>query len=60
MIAWHDQQRGKSSNLDRRLRLRSGCYYQKTTRPGRQPVYKITDVKRDNFRKCIPESTAYG
>ena len=46
--------------LDRRLRLRSDCHHQKTTQPGHQFVYNITDFKRDHFRKYNPESTAYG
>lgn len=60
VIFWHDRQRSKNSNLDRRLRLRSDCHHQKTTQPGHQFVYNITDFKRDHFRKYNPESTAYG
>jgi len=55
-----DRKCGKDTNLDRSICLRSGSYHQKTTKTGRQPVYNITDFKRDHFRECAFKSGTFG
>ena len=55
----HQRERRKNSSMDRRLRVRSHRYHQKTLQPGSKPVYDPTNIERDYLRKNISFTDAY-
>ena len=55
-----DGKRGKDTNQDRSVSLRTGSHHQKMIKTTRQSVYNITDFKRDHFREYAIKSGTFG
>ena len=53
------RKRGENPDMDRCLRLRVGCYHQKTPRNRSQPLHYFTDFKCHHFRENVHLPNTY-